>query len=192
MYSKTISPHFLKTTIFSAALLHRGTSFSHHVPPFPSMMPARPAAVRCLSSTVMYLARAAALGAAVVVCLASTATAFISGGSMSLRTSVPFVGRTYVSSPMQRQLQRATHVPRRRLGINSLRATSDQEEEQSGFVNPYTAFRKWQLELVRSSLLWGGAGTVVSFEILVLVTCVFCSSAGASSDAGWYGLSCLL
>lgn len=166
-----ISPHF------SAALLRKGTLFSPHV----SQAKRAYFQLHCpalLSLAIMSLARIAALVAVLVVCLLSTATAFVSGGGAALRTSILCLDRTHVSSPLrqqqqQRQLQHATHVPRRRLGVQSLRAASDQEEEQGGFVNPYTAFRKWQLDLVRRSVHLGGGRHGG----------VFCAS--MLPDAGW-------
>ncbi|CAM9631357.1 unnamed protein product [Choristocarpus tenellus] len=41
------------------------------------------------------------------------------------------------------------HVGRRGARSQPLRAASDDGEE-GGFVNPYTAFRKWQMELIDS------------------------------------------
>eukprot|EP00752_Nemacystus_decipiens_P017926 g16069.t1 len=74
---------------------------------------------------------------AVVACLVSSAAAFVSGVGAVLRTScVP------ATSTTQHVYRRDAH--------QQLRAAADDGEEGGGFVNPYTAFRKWQMELIDS------------------------------------------
>lgn len=80
------------------------------------------------------------LGAlAVVASVASSASAFVTGnGAVSaLRSSC--VDRTTSAQHVQRQ---------RRGDAQQLRAAAGDGEEGGGFVNPYTAFRKWQMDLV--------------------------------------------
>lgn len=80
--------------------------------------------------------------AAAVACLLSTAAAFVSGGGNAvLRT------RAATSAGQQQHVQ-----PVQQQGVQALRASEDGGEE-GGFVNPYTAFRKWQMDLVSSSVL---------------------------------------
>lgn len=107
-----------------------------------------------ISYIMMYFSCAPALVAAVVACLSSKAAAFVVVGGSAIRTCV---GRT--CQRQQQQLLQQQHVPplRHRLGgVQSLRnaASDDEQEEGGGFTNPYNAFRKWQMDLVR-----GGAFT---------------------------------
>ncbi|CAM9454098.1 unnamed protein product [Ectocarpus fasciculatus] len=77
--------------------------------------------------------------AAAVACLLSTAAAFVSGGGNAvLRT------RAATSAGQQQHVQ-----PVQQQGVQALRASEDGGEE-GGFVNPYTAFRKWQMDLIES------------------------------------------
>ena len=75
---------------------------------------------------------------AVVACLVSSAAAFVAGGGAGLVRTSCVDGTTS-----------AQHVQRR--DAQQLRAAAGDGEEGGGFVNPYTAFRKWQMDLVSSS-----------------------------------------
>jgi len=72
--------------------------------------------------------------AAVVADLVCSAASFVVGSRTGLVRSTSCVGRRTTS---------ADHVR-----VKQLRASSE-EGESGGFVNPYTAFRKWQMDLVR-------------------------------------------
>eukprot|EP00903_Cladosiphon_okamuranus_P017793 g16377.t1 len=74
-------------------------------------------------------------GVAVVVCLVSSAAAFVVGGG-----SVP---RTTAVTTSAQHVQRCN-------AQQQLRAAAGDEEEGGGFINPYTAFRKWQMDLIDS------------------------------------------
>ncbi|CAM9579393.1 unnamed protein product [Hapterophycus canaliculatus] len=88
-------------------------------------------------STRFFLAVAAAL------CMVSTAAAFVAGG-----TSQSCVRCRTTSAPQNHVQQQRQQ--RRQGGVRSLRAASDDGDEGGGFVNPYTAFRKWQMDLIES------------------------------------------
>lgn len=108
----------------------------------------------------MRLARAvAAASVAVAACYASSTPAFVVGAagtvfaSSSVRTTPPCSTRlvgTYATSTLGSTHDRQRHSPQHT--ALALRAgASDAEEEEGeggGFPNPYTAFRKWQMELV--------------------------------------------
>ena len=99
----------------------------------------------------MYFARAPALVTTVLAFLASTSTAFVAGGGSALRSSL---GRTTFSSEHVQLLEKGSarqQQPRPRpvVGLQSLRASAEDEEAGGGFKNPYNAFRKWQMDLVR-------------------------------------------
>ncbi|CAM9844570.1 unnamed protein product [Laminaria digitata] len=100
----------------------------------------------------MYFARAPAIVASVVACLASTSTAFVVGGGSALRLSLG--GTTFASKHVQHLSQQSSTSRRqqsrpRPVGIQSLRASVEDEEGGGGFKNPYNAFRQWQMDLVR-------------------------------------------
>lgn len=81
--------------------------------------------------------------AAVVASLVCSAASFVVGSSSGLVRSASGVGRGTTSAA-------ADHDPvqKRGVAVQPLRASAD-DGEGGGFVNPYTAFRKWQMELVR-------------------------------------------
>lgn len=91
-------------------------------------------------SAVMHSSRVLCVAAA-VACLVSTVAAFVaSGGGHAIRTrAATSAGRQHVQ-PVQRR------------GVQALGA-SEGGGEEGGFVNPYTAFRKWQMDLVSSSVV---------------------------------------
>ena len=101
------------------------------------------------SRSAMYFARVPALVVSVVACLASTSTAFVAIGGSALRSSL---GRT-TFSPKHVHAQGSSNARQqsrpRPIGVQSLRASAEDEEGGGGFKNPYTAFRKWQMDLVR-------------------------------------------
>lgn len=96
--------------------------------------------------------RVLASSASLLLLLSWTAEAFVPTGAnfRSLRTV----------SLSARQVAATTHEHSRHLRppachgkrIQPLRATSPDNDEEGGFVNPYTAFRKWQKELVGATL----------------------------------------
>lgn len=93
----------------------------------------------CLLDLLIVMPRLTFLAAvAVVAGLFSSAAAFVVGtgaAGYGLRSSC-VAGTTS-----------AKHVQRRG-GVQQLRAAAGDGEEGGGFVNPYTAFRKWQMDLV--------------------------------------------
>lgn len=107
-----------------------------------------------LSSNIkMFLVRASVIVSIALACLASSVAAFlVSGAGSVLRTSAGCISQ-------QQQQQSATqaqaadlHRVARHAGVRALRAAADDGDEGGGgFVNPYTAFRKWQMDLVRNS-----------------------------------------
>ncbi|CAM9250019.1 unnamed protein product [Ectocarpus sp. 8 AP-2014] len=79
--------------------------------------------------------------AAAIACLVSTAAAFVaSGGGHVVRT------RAATSAGQQQHVQPAIQ----QRGVQALGASEDGAGEERGFVNPYTAFRKWQMDLIES------------------------------------------
>lgn len=82
----------------------------------------------------------AALVALAAMSFASPASAFVVGGPLRVRSTTPADASS-----------RITHVSsarRSQQGVVGLRAAASDEEGEGGFVNPYTAFRKWQLDTV--------------------------------------------
>ncbi|CAN0254944.1 unnamed protein product [Ectocarpus sp. 12 AP-2014] len=74
-----------------------------------------------------------------VVCLVSSAAAFVaSGGGHAVRTRAATSAGQHVQPAVQQR------------GVQALGASEDGAGEDGGFVNPYTAFRKWQMDLIES------------------------------------------
>lgn len=105
---------------------------------------------RLNAQCAMYFTRAPALVTSVVACLASNSTAFVAVGGSTLRSSLgrasfsPKHVHPKESSSKRRQQSRPRHI-----GVQSLHASAEDEEGGGGFKNPYTAFRQWQMDLVR-------------------------------------------
>lgn len=98
---------------------------------------------------VMAFARAVAtLIALAAVCFVSPASAFVVGGPLRVGSSTTLA--THASSKITHVSPRRSQQQGLQQGVRGLRAAASNEEAEGdgGFVNPYTAFRKWQLDLV--------------------------------------------
>lgn len=98
----------------------------------------------------MQLARVPCIVAFIVLsALVSEVTAFVVPGKGSLLLSSRPIHHETLSLSVVRE--RRISCSRVAQGVGPLRASTNDEGEggEGGFVNPYTAFRKWQKELVR-------------------------------------------
>lgn len=122
---------------------HSREKGTYTMPPLPPCLLSSVVLARACSAYILATMQVARFlfAAAVVGCLVSTAAAFVVGSSSSS-------GDALRSSCVGTRATSAEHVQRRSAAVQSLRAASDDGEE-GGFPNPYNAFRKWQMELVR-------------------------------------------
>ena len=96
----------------------------------------------------MYLVRATAFAAFIAASsTASKSIAFVAGGSCVQRQTVSAKHHERFRDAVGEKRVLPSNIAR---GARSLQAAGDGKAEgEGGFVNPYTAFRKWQMDLVR-------------------------------------------
>lgn len=108
-----------------------------------------PRALKMICAT-MQLARVSCIVAFILsAALVSKVTAFVVPGEGSLLLRIrPIHHETLSRSVVGERPMSCSRIAQ---GAGTLRASSSEEGEggEGGFVNPYTAFRKWQKELVR-------------------------------------------